>query len=181
MKIVGISGSLRIGSNNTRLLHAVERIMPEQVDFSIASIDVPLFTDNDAIYPDNVKKLRDEVASADGLFFTTPEYNWNITAAMKNAIDWLSLGGDGSPLNRHVATMAGVGGGRLGSVRAQLALRTTLLHDKVWVVPGPEILISPRPDLFTDEGDLNDEFATQLLASNIEELIRVAPILRQKK
>jgi chromate reductase len=143
MKIVGISGSLRTGSRNTALLEAAHRLMPSDIEFAVANIELPLFTDNHDAFPESVDTLRALVAEADGLFITTPEYNWNITTAMKNAIDWLSLGGAQSPLTGHVAAIAGVGGGRLGSVRAQLAMRTTLLHNRVWVVPGPEVLISP--------------------------------------
>ena len=130
--------------------------------------------------PNVVISLRDSVASADALIITCPEYNWNMTAALKNAIDWLSLGGSRSPLNNHVAAIAGVGGGRLGSVRAQMSVRSTLLHNKVWIVPGPEVLIAPTEDTFDTEGNLTDSFAVGLLQQNINELIRVAPTLRKK-
>lgn len=179
MKIVGISGSLRKGSVNTKLLHACARLLPNDVEFEEASIDLPLFDDNHGNnLPDSVQKLNDLVKNSDALFITCPEHNWNMTAAMKNAIDWLSLGGKDSALNNQVAALAGIGGGRLGSVRAQMAIRSTLLHDRVWVVPGPEVLIAPSETMFDEKGDLTDPIAIQLVTNILGELIRVSPLLR---
>lgn len=180
MKIVGMSGSLRKGSQNTKLLNTISKLLPDDMDFEQANINLPLFTDNHEQYPDSVQKIRDQVDQADALIITTPEYNWNMTTALKNAIDWLSLGGKDAPLTGQVVAIAGVGGGRLGSVRSQMATRQTLLHNKVWVVPGPEVLIMPSEDLFKSDGMLSDDFATSLLQQVIDELIRVTPTLRKK-
>jgi chromate reductase len=179
MKIVGISGSLREGSVNTKLLWACAKLLPEDIEFVQADIDLPLFDDNHGdLFPESVQKIRDLVQNSDALLITCPEHNWNMTAAMKNAIDWLSIGGKSSPLNNHVAALAGIGGGRLGSVRAQMAIRSTLLHDRVWVVPGPEILIAPSETMFDDNGGLTDPIAISLVENVLEELLRVAPLLR---
>ena len=182
-KLVGISGSLREGSLNTALLKAIGKQLEkhESVEFKIATIDLPLYTGNesrDAI-PASVTDLRELVQDADGLIITCPEYNWNMTTALKNAIDWLSLGGSKSPLHRHLVALAGVGGGRLGSVRSQMTVRQTLLHNQVWVVPGPEVLIAPNENTFNEAGELNDSFAVALIDELISQLIKVAPFLRQ--
>lgn len=182
-KIVGISGSLREGSLNTALLNAIGKqlIEHDDVEFEIASIDLPLYTGNESrdTIPASVSALRELVKNADGLIITCPEYNWNMTTALKNAIDWLSLGGSKSPLHRHLVALAGVGGGRLGSVRSQMTVRQTLLHNQIWVVPGPEVLIAPSDDTFNDSGELNDSFAVSLIEELISQLIKVAPLLRQ--
>ncbi|HQZ14715.1 MAG TPA: NAD(P)H-dependent oxidoreductase [Acidimicrobiia bacterium] len=181
MKIVGISGSLRDGSANTKLLEACARLLPDNIDFEEANIDLPLFTGNFGNdLPKSVETIRELVSSSDAMLITCPEHNWNMTAAMKNAIDWLSMGGKDSPLNNHVAALAGVGGGRLGSVRAQMAIRSTLLHDRVWVVPGPEVLIAPSETMFDKNGDLTDPIAIALVKNILDELIRVSPQLRTK-
>lgn len=181
MKIVGISGSLRNGSLNRRLLHACAKLLPPDVEFEEASIDLPLFDDNhgDRV-PDSVKTIQDLARNCDGLFITCPEHNWNMTAAMKNAIDWLSLGGKASALNNQVAALAGIGGGRLGSVRAQMAIRSTLLHDRVWVVPGPEVLIAPSENMFDEDGNLTGPIAISLVKDLLDELLRVSPLIRNK-
>lgn len=179
MKIVGISGSLRKGSHNTKLLLAMSKMLPSDVEFEQASIDIPLFTDNEDEIPQSVIGLQNKVRSADALIITCPEYNWNMSTALKNAIDWLSLGGTNAAINDHVVAIAGVGGGRLGSVRAQLAVRQALLHNRVWIVPGPEVLIAPSDDMFDENGDLTDEFANKLIKDLLDELVRVTPLLQK--
>lgn len=183
VKIVGISGSLRVGSHNTILLDAASRLLDPSVEYSTASIDLPLYTGNNpnGVFPDSVSVLREQVRNADALIITTPEYNWSMTAALKNAIDWLSIGGKDSPLNDHVAALAGVGGGRLGSVRAQMSVRNVLLHNRVWVIPGPEVLIAPSDDNFDAECNLTDPFAKELLQTVLDELVRITPLLRKRK
>ncbi len=182
MKILGVSGSLRDGSLNTLLLRAISQKLPDTVDYEEASIALPLYDGNEdrTQLPDDVIALSEKVREADALIITTPEYNWSMTAAMKNFIDWMSIGGKNSPINHHVVALAGVGGGRLGSVRAQMAIRSVLLHNKVWVVPGPEVLIAPREDLFDNKGNLTDAFANDLISQVLDELIRVTPHLRKK-
>ncbi|MBP9116412.1 MAG: NAD(P)H-dependent oxidoreductase [Acidimicrobiia bacterium] len=181
LKIVGISGSLRTGSLNTSLLNAINNKFAnnDNVDFEMLSIDLPIYTGNEITgeYPESVLELREAVASGDGIVITCPEYNWNITVALKNAIDWLSMGGSSSPIHKKVIAIAGVGGGRLGSVRAQMALRTTLLHNQSWVIPGPEVLIAPNEKTFDKDNNLNDDFANMLLDELLNELVRVAPLL----
>ena len=40
--------------------------------------------------PDSVLRLRKQLERADGILFASPEYNYNVTPAMKNALDWPS-------------------------------------------------------------------------------------------
>jgi len=181
MKIVGLSGSLREESKNTALLRAISRLLPADTEYEEVSIDLPLYRhDEDKNgFPDSVTQLANKIREADALIITTPEYNWSMTAAMKNFIDWMSLGGKNAPINNHVVALAGVGGGRLGSVRSQMAIRSSLLHNKVWVIPGPEILVAPSEGLFNESGDITDEFAIGLIQQVIDELVRVTPCLRK--
>lgn len=182
IKIIGFSGSLREGSYNTSLINGIANIIKDKdnVDFEIVSIDLPMYTGNEewGEFPEAVIALREKIEQADGLIITCPEYNWNMTVALKNAIDWLSMGSKKSPIFRKVVALAGVGGGRLGSVRAQMAVRSTLLHNQVWVVPGPEVLIAPSENMFDENDNLQDNFANELLNELINELLRVAPLIK---
>ena len=91
--ILGISGSLRIGSFNTTLLRAAQAMIPEGFQFTIGTIEgIPLY-DGDleaSGFPPAVTALKDAIAAADGLLLATPEYNNAIPGVFKNAIDWLS-------------------------------------------------------------------------------------------
>ena len=63
-------------------------------DFTFSSVeigDLPLCNqDDDAAQALQVKRLKPEIASADGLLIVTPEYNRSISGVLKNAIDHAS-------------------------------------------------------------------------------------------
>lgn len=172
--ILAISGSLREGSLNRSLLRAAEELLPEGTKVVTADIDLPLYNWDDEQsfgFPDAIGTFRDQVAAADGLLIATPEYNYSMPGALKNALDWASRGGANSPLiGKPVAIMGAAG--RLGSIRAQMHLRTVLLHADTKVVQKPEVLI-PGGDAF-DNGELvSERYRDQIrhLGDNLIELI----------
>ncbi len=88
VKIVGISGSLRKASINTRLLQAATENAPEDCQVTIESIkDIPLYNgdieDSQGI-PSSVALLKESIISADGLLIVTPEYNNSIGRIKKH-------------------------------------------------------------------------------------------------
>jgi chromate reductase, NAD(P)H dehydrogenase (quinone) len=133
--LLGLSGSLRRDSANTALLRAAAELAPAGVEVVLHPLrDLPFF-DADverAGLPDPVRALRTAVEDADGLLLATPEYNWSVTAALKNAIDWASRGPD-APLDRKPAALLSAAG-RGGGARALAHLRDILGHNRVDVV-----------------------------------------------
>ena len=87
-------GSLRSGSENRRLGEASVKLAPSGVSVEIFEglADVALYNEDidqpGAVAADD--RLRAEVQSADALLLGHPEYNATMTAALKNAIDWIS-------------------------------------------------------------------------------------------
>lgn len=156
-RILGIPGSLRRGSLNRSLLRAAADLLPDETELEIADIsDLPLYNWDDEQehgFPDSVLRFRDQIAAADGLLIATPEYNNSMPGVLKNAIDWASRGPD-SPINEKPAALMGAAG-RLGSVRAQMHLRTVLMHNDLKVVQRPEVLV-PGGSNFSD-GELSNE------------------------
>ena len=93
MQILGICGSLRKASFNMAALRACHDLLPQGMALRITSIaDVPMFNQDvfDAGIPEPAKRLRAEIAEADGVLIASPEYNFSLSAALKNAIDWAS-------------------------------------------------------------------------------------------
>lgn len=94
MQIVALSGSLRSGSYNTALAHALAEVQPEGCALEVATPrGIPLYdADAEAAdgVPDAVTALKDRVAGADGLVLVTPEYNNGVPGVLKNTIDWMS-------------------------------------------------------------------------------------------
>jgi len=92
MRVLGISGSLRRESYNTALLrHAGELVEAEGAEFEIYDglRTIPPFDQDEEVKqtPEAVARLRTAIAEADGVFFTTPEYNLSIPGVLKNALD----------------------------------------------------------------------------------------------
>lgn len=91
-RILFIIGSLRKESFNRQLAHEVELLLSGRaatayLDYS----DVPpMNQDIEFPAPEAVRRVREEVAEADGLWIFSPEYNYSYPGHLKNLIDWLS-------------------------------------------------------------------------------------------
>ena len=92
IKIVGIVGSLRLGSYNRQLALLAGSLLGDGVDYSLLDYsDIPFFNqDIEYPAPSSVVRVRDIVKSADGVWFFSPEYNHFFPGVLKNLLDWLS-------------------------------------------------------------------------------------------
>src|ERR1700752_327637 len=93
MRVLGISGSLRGDSHNTRLLQAAAELLPadaELVLFDGLKQVEPFDQDDEGEPGAGVRALRAALADADAVLVATPEYNSSIPGVLKNAIDWAS-------------------------------------------------------------------------------------------
>ena len=172
--LVGISGSLRAGSYNTALLRAAFETLPEGVTASIVPLNgIPLHN-QDAVKelgtPASVDEIRSKVAAADGIVFATPEYNWSVTGAMKNAVDWLS-GGPNSPLDFKPAAIIGIGGGS-GTARSQQHLRDILGHNDLCILADPRVMVSGLGERF-DGLELADDGVRSELEAMVTGLVQL--------
>jgi NAD(P)H-dependent FMN reductase len=92
MKILAISGSLRVASINSALLRAAARLSPPNVEVRLFRTvgELPLFNpDLEPRMPPQVSALHAEVAASDALLIASPEYAHGVTGTIKNALDWL--------------------------------------------------------------------------------------------
>lgn len=170
-KVLGVSGSLRRDSYNTELLRVAADLAPPDVSIDVADIAaIPLYNadiEGDTGFPEPVERFRAQIDSADGVLIATPEYNWSVTGALKNAIDWASR--RPSPLDRKPAAILGTGG-RSGTARAQRHLRDILAHNEVDVLTEPEVLL-PKAGLLFESGTLRDEEARRKVRRLLDALL----------
>jgi chromate reductase len=93
INLLAISGSLREASTNTALLRAAMLLAPAgtTIRFYDGLARLPHFNpDLDvAPPPSTVADLREQVAAADGLLISSPEYARGVPGSLKNAFDWL--------------------------------------------------------------------------------------------
>ena len=166
LKILGISGSLRKGSFNTAALRTCAELMPAGMSMTYARLDdLPLFNQDvfDAGIPEPAKRFRAEVAAADGLLIASPEYNFSVTAPLKNAIDWGSRPPNQVFQDKPIAIFSATVG-PLGGPRNQYDLRRIL--GQLWghVLPRPEVFIGAAQTKFDASGKLTDETTRKFLA-----------------
>lgn len=100
-RLLGMSGSLRAQAYSTAVLQALAAAVANQADIDYADIGaLPHF--NQDLYveplPEAVARLRNQIAHADAIVVSSPEYNHGIPGVLKNAIDWVSRPHNGSPL-----------------------------------------------------------------------------------
>src|SRR5436190_16396832 len=162
-KILGISGSLRAGSFNTRLLASAAKAIPDGSSLEIGSIrGIPLYDgdlESASGLPESVQKLKAQVVACDGLLLVTPEYNNGIPGVFKNAIDWLSRPSSDIPKvfgGRAVALM-GATPGRGGTTLAQAAWLPVVrvLGMRPWF--GRTLYVANASSVFDKDGKLVDE------------------------
>lgn len=184
IRIAGIAGSLRQGSYNRLLLRSAAEMLPAHVTYEEIEIDdLPLYNpDLDGpSAPPAVERLRAQVRAADGLLFAVPEYNYSLTAALKNALDWASRPSASSGLGGKPAAIMGASQGAFGTVRAQLHFRQVAVYTDLRVVNKPEVLVRAPEEKFSADGRLVDAATRDLVLSLVSELVRWTEIAKASR
>jgi len=166
-RILAFAGSLRKDSFNARLVR-VAATGAEQAGAAVTTIDLrdhplPLFDqDLEAAegLPESGRRLKALFREHHGLLIASPEYNSSISAALKNAIDWISRPEtDEPPLSCFTGKVAGImaaSPGGLGGLRGLVHLRAILGNIQVTVVPH-QVAVPAAHEAFGDDGTLSDE------------------------
>lgn|SRR5690606_32798049 len=174
VRILGLSGSLREGSFNSALLRAASELMPEGSALEIGTIEgIPLYHgDMEAKQglPEPVVMLKEQIAGADGLLLSTPEYNNGIPGVFKNAIDWASR--PASDIERvfggKKAALMGASPGSFGTLLSQNdwlpVLRT--LGVNLWT--SGRMLVPRAHAAFDEAGQLADSKLRERLATFLQ-------------
>lgn len=155
-RIAVLVGSLRRDSFNRKLARAVVKLAPPEFAFGEVRIDdLPLYDqDDDGSPAASVRRLKDELAAAQGFLFVTPEYNRSIPGVLKNAIDHASRPYGQSSWAGKPAGVMGASIGAIGTAMAQQHLRNVLAYLDVPTLGQPEVFIHAKDGLFDEAGDL---------------------------
>lgn len=158
MKLLGISGSLRGDSVNSKLIREAARLLdPEH--FTEADLKLPLFDADEeeaSGLPEAAMTLIHQIAEADGIVISTPEYNAAVSGVLKNALDWVSRHKPNPWAGKPVAVMSAASG-RAGGIRAQTMLRACLMPFSVRFLPVSELAIAGARAEFDEAGRLTSE------------------------
>lgn len=170
-KLLGISGALRKDSRNTALLAEAARVFAP-TEYTLADLNLPLYDgdleERDGV-PAAVQTLHDQIAAADAVIISTPEYNSNISGVLKNALDWVSRIRPHPWAGKPVAILSAADG-RAGGARAQFSLRHCMTPFNPRILQGPEVMIASAGKAFDENGQLINEFSQKSLKKLMDSL-----------
>ena len=159
IKILAIVGSLRKDSYNRQLALEAKKLIGDRADFELLEYqDIP-FMNQDIEYPapEAVRRVRDAVKSADGIWFFTPEYNHFFPGVLKNLIDWLSRpisGKEPQVLAGKPAAISGISPSMNGTSLAQDHLVTLISYLNMYVMNVPRLTMPNATQMLDSDGKL---------------------------
>ncbi|MBS9715426.1 NADPH-dependent FMN reductase [Pseudohalocynthiibacter aestuariivivens] len=167
--LLGISGSLRKDSFNRKLIREAARLFDG--DFIEADLQMPLYDgdlESASGVPVPAQTLAEQIANADAVIISTPEYNQALSGVLKNALDWVSRT-DGAPWKNKPVAIISAAAGRAGGARAQYSLRLAMNPFRPRLLTGPEVGVAGAQAEFNDDGLLTNKHyikaLTELMAA----------------
>ena len=157
VRIVGICGSLRKESY-TRMALAVALRGAAERGAETKLIDLRDYQlgfcngGDEADYPKDVARLREEVRNAQGIILATPEYHGGYSGVLKNALDLMGF----DEFEGKMIGLVGVSGGGMGAFGALSALRSVGRALHAWVVPE-QAAVANVDEVFDEKGNCRDE------------------------
>lgn len=152
-----ISGALRASSTNRLLLREAARQFGPATVIE-ADLKLPLYDgDLEAAegIPAAVQTLADQIAAADAVVVSTPEYNKAPSGVLKNALDWVSRT-EGAPWADKPVAVLSAAAGRAGGEVAQMLLRGFLQPFQPRLISGPAVHLAASYQEFDEAGQLKN-------------------------
>lgn len=177
MRVLGVSGSVRRDSHNTRLLRAAAQLLPPGAELerfeTLKSVEPFDEDDEPGTALAGVAAWRAAADDADAILFATPEYNSSIPGVLKNAIDWASRPSSAPVLRNKPVAVIGASTGMFGAVWAQAELRKVLAAAGARVIDA-ELPIPTADQAFDDEHVLEDADQREALETILADLVEAA-------
>lgn len=167
MRVLGVSGSLRRDSHNTRLLRAAAELLPPGAELEIYDglREIPPFDEDleAGPAPEPVERFRRAIAGADAVLIATPEYNHSLPGQLKNALDWASRPVATNVLRNKRVAVVGSSTGLFGAVWAQAEARKVLAAIGARVIDR-ELPVSQAGEHFTGDELANPDIEAELVS-----------------
>ena len=161
LNVLVICGSLRKNSYNAALARALPELAPEGMKLTSAPDydGLPMYNSDiqeASGFPPAAEDLASAIRAADGVIIVSPEYNWTIPGALKNAIDWVSRMKD-QPFKEKPVAIQSCSQGPLGGSRMQYHMRMALTYLNAFTFGTPEVIVSVAQNKFDKDLRLSDE------------------------
>ncbi|HET6911789.1 MAG TPA: NADPH-dependent FMN reductase [Rhodanobacteraceae bacterium] len=173
LKIAVLIGSLRKGSFNKQLAHALQKLAGDKLAFEYINIgDLPLFNqDNEKDYPPAAKQMKEQIKNADGVLFVTPEYNRSIPGVLKNAIDIASRPYGTNAFAGKPGAVIGTTMGSTGTALAQQHLRNICVFLDIPMLQMPEAFIQYKEGLIAADGSITVDSTREFLQGFVDKYV----------
>src|SRR5207245_9439285 len=130
----------------------------------------PLFNDDLVVeMPPEIRDFKQRVKDADAILFATPEYNYSISAVLKNAIEWGNQpdnSWDGKP-----AAIISASSSLRGGARAQAHLRQIMVDLNMHPINQPQLLLARAGEKSDRNLKLLDRASYKSVHSLLEALV----------
>jgi len=171
VRILGISGSGRERSYNTALLEAAKTLVPEAAVLEILDLSRFQLFNEDLLaeMPEEIQEFKERVKQSDAVLFATPEYNYSVSAVLKNAIEWGNQPNnswDGKPaaiISASISLRGGAG--------AQAHLRRIMVDLNMHPINQPQLLLARTGEKFDANLKLVDSASLKTLQSLLDALV----------
>jgi len=175
--IVGVGGSLRVGSTSrTALATVLEGAAAAGAGCRliwVRDLDLPLYSAEGSA-PLQAQQFADTSYACDAMIWSTPTYHGSVSGSFKNALDWLILLGERDPpylTNKPVGLVATAGG--VHGLQAINSLDFIVRALRGWSVPLVQPVAQARQS-FDPEGRLVDQVVGDQLRGLGQEVVRAA-------
>ena len=122
--------------------------------------------------PTEVQTLADQIAAADAIIISSPEYNKGISGVLKNALDWISRV-EGSVLTGKPVMVLAAAAGRTGGETARYMTLNCLIPLQARLIPGAVVQIAGAGSAFDED--------RKLLSPHNQEALAVTMLVLRKE
>ncbi|HSR41045.1 MAG TPA: NAD(P)H-dependent oxidoreductase [Longimicrobiales bacterium] len=172
VRFLVFAASLRAGSLNSRLAELAAEVVEAHGGTadraSMAEFDCPSYsqdTQQGEGFPPGAEELRRRLEANDAFVIASPEYNFSMPGALKNAVDWVSRYRP-QPFNERHGLLVSASPSMVGGNRGLWSLRVPLEHLGARVYPDMFSLARAH-EAFDEEG----EIASESLADRFERTV----------
>lgn len=187
LKILAFAGSLRKDSINKKLVKwacsELKNFNTEVTFIDLADYPLPLYNPDITLeeFSNNASILEKLMLEHDAWLIASPEYNYSITNAFKNLIDYVSRAPENKPnlrafTNKVVSLMSASPSG-FGGVRSITQARQMLSSLSCIVLPI-QATISNAYAAFDEQGNLTHDISQKAVRAVLAQLVELGNKLR---
>lgn len=179
MKLFMFAASLREESVNKKLIQLAARLVQtagHTVDMAeFSEFDLPLYNadiQNKQGFPKNVAHFIERMHNANGTIIAVPEYNFSVSGAFKNLVDWVSRVTPMPWRDQRIQLLSAspaLAGGNRGLWHARVPL------EACGALVAPDMFsLASAYEAFDEQGGLKNPQLQQMLANMLNGFLQIA-------